>query len=906
MTTQTSPRTFAEAEAVLAQSLPGYESRPQQRTLATFVEDVFSQKIGVGLAEAGTGCGKSLGTLIPAILSGKRTVVATATLALMQQYCLSPETRVLTADLRYVPIGDVREGDDLVGFDEERVGHRRRFRTATVMSSERIMRPSYRLTFEDGTSLVSSEDHRWLVRKGGEVKWVTTKNLSSGAGSRPGSAIVRLFDTWETGSSRQHGYLAAAFDGEGHLSQIRSSQLSGGYQNQLSFAQKPNPMLASVESSLSSLGFKSKTYTHSDVCRVSILGRANIVRFLGEVRPDRLLPKFTPDMLGTIPVQDRSRIVAKEFLGEVEVVAVKTSTGTFVAEGLASHNCSKDVPFLQEHLGVDFNWALLKGRSNYFCYAKAAEKGLVNQPGTYAKLMEELDADPDHGGSMDDFETTVEKSQWGDFSISSADCPGRSKCPFGETCLAEKAKAKARAADLVITNTAMLMTDVKIRRATSGAGEMIGQWDLLAIDEAHELEEIATSQLEETMRQSGMKVLADDALVFLMAYGDDRDLTETTSRLEAASQDAWSLLPAPEKGERQQRIGLSFFAEHFEEFLAVVEALRLVLDAVTSVTVSNDKQAQVARQRITTRIVNMISRYEELLTADDTKIVRWVEWEESSRHGKVKALHFAPIHVGSILKEYLWSVAPSVLVSATMSTDGDFSYIKERLSAEDARTVNVGTPFDYDSQALLFVPDRNVASPKNRTGWMTYSQIATTELIESSGGGALLLFTSRSAMQASYEALVDRIETKGHTVLMQGLSGSNKAIVARFKEDGHAVLFALKSFFTGVDIPGDALRLVVIDKLPFPVPSEPVFQARADEIKRKGGSDFSRLSMPMMTLTLNQAYGRLIRTKSDRGVVAILDSRLSSTGWGNKIVRSLPDSPATTRLADVKSFYEKG
>lgn len=646
-TEQPAPRTFAEAEAVLAATLPGYESRPQQQALAAFVEDTLAAG-GHGLAEAGCGTGKSLGSMIPAILSGKRTVVATATLALMNQYA------------------------------------------------------------------------------------------------------------------------------------------------------------------------------------------------------------------------------------------------------------SKDVPFLKQHLGVDFTWALLKGRSNYACQAKMADPSDRLREGLLAQVREELDADPEHSGSFDDFTTPMTKEEFALLTTSSADCPGRRECPFGDICYAEAAKRKAAESQVVITNTAMLMTDLKVREATSGFGSMLGEFDALILDEAHELEEIATSQLEDTFRPGAAARLLKD----VQAFCGNQSAVATG---EAAVLDAMTAVTAelPQVDKESVRLGLGWFLDHADPFLAMIDALKALCDEVLEVTIERDRERALARRAIlTTRINNMLKRYETLLTAGEEDLVRWVAAETTPRGEQVKVLHFAPINVAPFLTEWLWNRVPAVLVSATLSVGGNFAFVQERLGLTEATTLNVGTPFDYGTQALLFVPGPKMPSPKQRGQWLTYAQTATMELISAAGGGALLLYTSRSAMQAAYTDLGPRIEAMGYTVLAQGISGTNKEIAKTFATDTHSVLFALKSFFTGVDIPGEACRLVVIDKLPFPVPSDPVFQARADQIKRRRGSDFAELSVPMMTLTLVQGYGRLIRTKADTGTVAILDSRLSGTSWGQRIVDSLPDSPATTELGEVRAFYQ--
>ncbi len=645
--TATKPKTFAEAEVVLAQRLPGYESRPQQQVMAQAIESAFTKGEHL-LAEAGCGTGKSLGGLIPAILSGKRTVVATATIALMEQYA------------------------------------------------------------------------------------------------------------------------------------------------------------------------------------------------------------------------------------------------------------NKDLPFLQENLGVPFTWALLKGRSNYLCMAKVANPENID-PALVAALVDEAEKTEGHTGDREHFETPVTKEEFSRVSSTSADCPGKRECPFGNVCFAEKAKAKAATSNVVITNTAMLMTDLKVREMTDGYGSMLGQFENLLVDEAHEMEEIATSQLEETFRPSSTNRLVKDVATFATTQQHSLKAEQKVFTAAAAVQ---ATLPDP--GKDKIRVGVAFFFEHLDAYMGLIDALTEMRAEVMDITIQHGDlmKTQAKREIVLKRIANQIARYQTLITAGEQDLVRWVENEDNPRSREVtRVLHFAPINVGPYLTQWLWNDVTAVLISATMSVGGDFSFIQKRLGLDEAKTVNVGTPFDYGTQAMLFVPGPKMPSPKNRGAWLTYAQTATMELVERAGGGALLLFTSRSAMTEAYNALKPRIEAKGMTVLAQGISGTNKEIAKTFQEDTHSVLFALKSFFTGVDIQGEACRLVVIDKLPFPVPSEPVFQARADVIKKAGGSDFSGLSMPMMTLTLIQGYGRLIRTKKDKGVVAILDSRLSSTGWGNKIVDSLPDSPATTELAEVGAFY---
>lgn len=561
---------------------------------------------------------------------------------------------------------------------------------------------------------------------------------------------------------------------------------------------------------------------------------------------------------------------------------------------LMEQYANKDVPFLQEHLGVPFTWALVKGRSNYFCRAKAATADASQVP-HLAAMLAELEADEEHSGDREHFAAPVTKEEFSYVSSTSNDCPGKRDCPFGEICFAEKAKNKGREAQVVVTNTAMLMTDLKVREMTDGHAAMLGDYGLVLIDEGHETEEIATNSLQSEIRYNGVARMVTEATTF--ANSQNATLSnggEVMARLD----ECWGLLDEGEKT-------LRFFVEHAEPFIGLIDALRALSEEIGGIqVVRGSDKAEFSRNRLVKRARNYADRIGEAVTTDDELLVRWIEVEENKRGEQVKLFKMAPVHVGSYLAEWLWDQVPSVLISATLSVNGDFTYIADRLGLPNStETINVGTPFDYEKQALLFVPPRTAPNPsKERFAWMTYSTVAMQELIGAAKGGALLLFTSRQSMNNAYESLQPWLEAQGFNAYVQG-QGSNKELAEKFKEDTHSVLFALKSFMTGVDFQGDTCRLVVIDKLPFPVPTEPVFAARANQIERHGGSSFGELTIPAMTLTLEQAYGRLIRTTADKGVVAILDSRLTTTGYGQKIVRGLPDSPRTTDFDEVREFF---
>lgn len=368
-----------------------------------------------------------------------RTLILTATKSLQDQYCVAPETKVLRKDLRWVRIDSLQAGDGIVAFDEERQGMRRMWQEATVEAVAPITRPCYRLTFDDGTTVVSSSEHRWLVQYG--VRWETTEQLSA-AGKRA-SNIVRLLDTWDTAVDRDAGYLAAAFDGEGWLGQRDPARGNGADVN-LAMAQKDNEMLAEVCAALDrrSIGYTVSTAT--DCHRLQISQRRDVLRFLGEMRPARLLPKLRLDRMGMMGPIRHVKLVKKEFIGEQTVIAMRTSTGTFLAEGLASHNC-RDFPIFD-----------IRGQQNYECVA-VQQGGPLQSYGERRKTM--VDKAPCHAGVH---------------------------CKLKATggCLYYDDVAAARNAEVVITNYSYWMALGRMIRRDK-VDEPLGKFDLIILDEAH-------------------------------------------------------------------------------------------------------------------------------------------------------------------------------------------------------------------------------------------------------------------------------------------------------------------------------------------------------------------------------------------------------------------------------------
>lgn len=591
-------------------------------------------------------------------------------------------------------------------------------------------------------------------------------------------------------------------------------------------------------------------------------------------------------------------------------VIVATST-----KALQEQIAGKDMPLLEAILPMNFTWAVLKGRANYLCRQKMAELSEADIP-ALGEIEHLLKADAEHTGDIEHFDIPEMNGKWGKLTMSSTECPGKSECPLADNCFSEKAKELAADADVVITNTAMLMLDLRIRQLSEDTVKMLGDYDLIIIDEAHELPEIATNTLSEELRSSQIDKLAYDAMGWITGQGET---TTVTDRMKTAVEELWFKLEDKRGTDDLGRpnkdpIQLShlWIVENQDNFVTILEGVRELTDVIrdTKVAHGSSTRESLQRYRLIRRCENMEARLVRLLTASDTEVVRWLETETRFVRGhgneEVLTLKASPIEVGPFLQEMLWDVTPAVLVSATLAVGRDFKYMIETLglTGYDPLTIDVGTPFDYNHQARLFIPAKTAPSPKKGFEWQSYAQQTTLELVKAAGGGALLLFTSRKAMNQAYDALTPALVQRGIRCIKQG-DAPNKALAKEFAEDTDSVLFALKSFFVGVDFQGDTCRLVVIDKLPFPVPSDILFSARCGAYEARHGSRtaFGGISIPIMTLTLVQGFGRLIRHLNDAGVVAILDSRLSSTGYGKGIVRNLPPAPVVNSLGQVETFY---
>lgn len=577
--------------------------------------------------------------------------------------------------------------------------------------------------------------------------------------------------------------------------------------------------------------------------------------------------------------------------GRRTVVSVST-------KALQDQLFAKDLPALRETLFPELRFAVLKGRSNYVCL-RAAEKS-----GVGAGVVS------GGAGERSDLIRPVSDEDWRQISTDAEGCVGRKACPFAGDCYSENARRDAQDVDVLVVNTSLLTQDLRLRNMTRGKASLLGDVSTWIVDEAHEMADIVSGGLSTRLT---LRRIADTTSK-LAYHLNDKNAPQWIADLNELS--AAYFNGARTWFERQQRDTRT--AELSEDdhraLSAMADALAPILGRVARADCSCEPAfdpetgEEVLGCEYNRRTDSLMSDLAMFADSSDSQNVVWME---TGKGGSV-ALCSSPAEVGGWLDNALWNPpynpepTRAVLTSATLGIGGDFTYTARRLGLSKYSDLDVGSPFDYRRQARLFLPAADAPNPtKDRDAWLEYARTETFDLVDAAGGGALLLFTSTSAMRASYERLSARLHRSGYRPLLQGDGLDNRELARQFSEDVRSVLFATRSFMTGVDFAGETCRLVVLDKMPFPVPDEPVFKARCKRVDDRFGerSSFRRVSIPEMSLVMIQAFGRLIRTVDDTGVVAILDPRMRA-GWASSIRRSLPPAPLVGSVQEVSEFYQ--
>ncbi|MCA1622978.1 MAG: DEAD/DEAH box helicase [Acidobacteria bacterium] len=587
-------------------------------------------------------------------------------------------------------------------------------------------------------------------------------------------------------------------------------------------------------------------------------------------------------------------------LGQKKRIIISTGT-----KNLQEQLMGKDIPFLQKILPKKFSAAYMKGRSNYACLYRIGKA--ENQP-----ILEGLD-------EMDSFEEirhwvreseTGDKSElvnlpenilfWNRINAKAETCLGQ-KCPNFEPCFITRMRDRAEDADIVIVNHHLFFADLNIRG--NEYGRVLPDYAAVIFDEAHLIEDIAADyfgfetsnfQIEELVRDADTLPIADAVA--------SRDFTKLAAKIIGLADQFWvrfaqtrgqdgrfPLLPNSfAQKSRGGDIQTTPLGEAYFALDSTLERLETALDVhAEKLTEAESLVRRVRQARFDLEFICMQA---------EKNYVYWLE-----KRGKGMFLRASPIDVSALLQDKLFNkVETVVMTSATLSTNGKFDFIKDRLGLENGKTDTMLAPssFDYQKQAIIYLPK---AMPDPRSP--EFSQFAASEivkLINVTNGRAFVLATSNSSMNMLYELVSMRVN---FPCFVQG-SMSKAGLLEKFRQTPNAVLFATSSFWQGVDVRGEQLSCVIIDKLPFAVPTDPIVSARTKFIDENGGKSFFDYSVPQAVIALKQGVGRLIRSTTDKGVIALLDPRLKTKGYGRDFLNSLPKCKITSELKDVAQILE--
>lgn len=547
----------------------------------------------------------------------------------------------------------------------------------------------------------------------------------------------------------------------------------------------------------------------------------------------------------------------------------------------------KDLPVvaraLAEPLGREIRYAVLKGRSNYVCMDRLQrgspdpeEAALFDAPttrlGRQARGLRRW-AESTSTGDRDDLDTPVDGRVWAGLSVSSRECPGATNCRFGAECFTEAARARARAADLVVTNHALLAIHLE------GDVPVLPDHSAVIVDEAHELVDRMTSTLTRELSGALVERAVSRARRFLTPEHAD-PLRDAGGYLDDV------LAELPEGRLRALP----------EELVVAATALRDAGHAALGRLRGDSKDDPEAAADRTTARAGLQGVHEvaaDLLTLSESSVA-WI----SARAGAV-SVHVAPISVRDLLADNLFAERSVVLTSATLAIGGSFDPIAASVGAPEGWVgMDVGSPFDHGRQGVLYC---GAALPRpGRDGVSEEALEQIAELLDAAGGRTLALFSSWRSVERAAEVLERRLGGRADRPLIVARRGDAVAgLVAQFAAEPRSSLLGTLSLWQGVDVPGPSCTLVIIDRIPFPRPDDPIVSARQELVDAAGGSGFAAVSVPRAALMLAQGAGRLIRSPSDRGVVAVLDSRLATTGYGAQLRRSLPPLWWTTDLPTV-------
>ncbi|NTX32352.1 ATP-dependent DNA helicase [Burkholderia pyrrocinia] len=595
---------------------------------------------------------------------------------------------------------------------------------------------------------------------------------------------------------------------------------------------------------------------------------------------------------------------------------VIVSTGT---KHLQDQLFQRDIPTVRNALAVPVTVAMLKGRANYLCHyylQRTADNGRLPSRQDTAYLQEIVRfAKITKSGDKAELASVPETAPvWSMVTSTRDNCLGQ-ECPHYKECFVMQARREAQQADVVVVNHHLFFADIMLR--DTGMAELLPNANTIIFDEAHQLPETATLFFGETLSTTQILELARDTVAEGLSHARDAvEWVKLGGDLERAARD----LRLAFANDQIVRMSLAQLGDDHPMFGAL-DALEAALDALASALASQAERAESlgACLRRARELQDLLAGWvapgaaEAAVKADaaaagdkaasDGDPNEKVRWVEVFAH--TVQLHETPLSVAPIFAKQRAGVPRAwVFTSATLSVRGDFTHYAAQMGLSSRRSMTLASPFDYQSQGLLYVP-RNLPQPSS-PAFTDAVFDAALPAIEASGGGVFMLCTTLRAVDRIASKLRDVIESRGWNtpLLVQG-DASRTELLDRFRAYGNAILVGSQSFWEGVDVRGDALSLVVIDKLPFAPPDDPVLAARLDALTKKGLSPFAVHQLPQAVITLKQGAGRLIRAETDRGVLMICDTRLVDKPYGRRIWQSLPPFKRTREIAVVQDFFDE-
>jgi len=569
-------------------------------------------------------------------------------------------------------------------------------------------------------------------------------------------------------------------------------------------------------------------------------------------------------------------------------VVISTAT-----KSLQEQLFQKDIPFLQKHFAPNLKVALMKGRSNFLCLSKLNQ--MPEQ--TLLKGIEEIDnfrqikdwAKLTETGDRAELTFLPDDSElWRRLDARRDTCTGQ-KCPSFNPCFVTGMHQRAKDADLIIVNHHLFFADLALKQ--DDFGSILPEYSAVVFDEAHEMEDVASEYFGRQISNFRFEELARDTdqTLRLLELGAP-SLLRKTQRIRERSRSFFELFP-PREGRFpfSQREREAFLEQHREAYDVLASSLKSL---ETEIAVQPSKPEELTR--MARRSFELRQELSFLFESNEKNFVYWYE-----RRNKGVFLTATPIDVSQILRGRLFEQFDTViLTSATLTVGGRFDYIRQRLGLDQVKERKLPPEFDYPNQALLYLP-RKMPDVRD-AGFSSKAADEIVELLGHSRGRAFCLFTSYTQMNDLFERVRSRVS---FPLLLQG-TAPRSALLERFKNTEAAVLFATASFWQGVDVPGEQLSCVIVDRLPFAVPSDPVVAARVEALQDDGRNAFAEFQVPQAVLSLKQGFGRLIRTKTDRGVLALLDARIQRMPYGKIFLESLPSYRVTHELTDVARFLD--